>query len=366
MCSNGRFRSLRPGEVHPRHRVRTCTPPWAGAAGQATSAAGSLHNQIWDFAAYISLRDSEPQARSMLLKRVASITTQLWPGSEISLFGSSANQLDWFGSDIDCTVVVPGGSSARDCCVELAEQLRSCRWAAHLEARDAAFVPIVCFEDRNTGVQVDVGFERPNQLSSSRITQLVHGFRPQDCTQFQALMLTLKVVLRQHGLDKPFHGGLGSFKLGALMAQYLVQSFESTPPDNGQVLKGFLNFLINFNFRHTIYLNTGDRVNFGANFSAANLQDSLRALLAHSENNSSGTTMSHWIEIGPLVKERTRSLNLAKEDCEQLPAAQEADDLYSTAFKRKPDSNAQFAPPPYKEAKATPSDDPPEICIAYE
>jgi hypothetical protein len=38
---------------------------------------------------------------------------------------------------------------------------------------------------------------------------------------FAPVVLALKIILSQHGLDKPFTGGLGSFKLYVLVANHV-------------------------------------------------------------------------------------------------------------------------------------------------
>jgi len=287
-----------------------------GARNEERSGTYTLHRQLLDFAEYVSLQDVERRARRGILQRLCVVTTSLWHGSTASLCGSAANQLDWIGSDVDVAVCGGAMGDARRCCYELEEELRHCRWARKIETRPSASVPIVTFLDGKTGVHVDVGFEEPRATSSSAVIELVQGVRPADFNASKALILVLKVYLRQKGLDKPFHGGLGSFKLGALIAYYTTHLFQ-TPADFGEVLVGFMRFCIEVDFRtFRVLLLTGDQVSFHAGFQAHQLKEAFRVGLevCSGEPFGAGTEVSRLIAAEPLRLERCKSLQHAEEE----------------------------------------------------
>merc|ERR1712194_317940 len=133
-----------------------------------------------------------------------------------------------------------------------------------------------------------------------------------DCELFHAAMMVLKVLLRQRALDKPFHGGLGSFKLGALVAHYMADHLRATPSDLSELLTGFFEFCIRYDFRWgKIALRTGDRVFFGAGFGALQLRDAFESALVALQDAVLGTELSVLIAEGPLGKERGESRRLA-------------------------------------------------------
>jgi hypothetical protein len=45
-------------------------------------------------------------------------------------------------------------------------------------------------------------------------------------SSFGTVVLALKVILSQHDLDKPFSGGLGSFKLYVMVAHHVSARFD--------------------------------------------------------------------------------------------------------------------------------------------
>ncbi|CAB1103792.1 unnamed protein product [Ectocarpus sp. CCAP 1310/34] len=121
------------------------------------------------------------------------------------------------------------------------------RWVEKFEFRSRAKVPIIAMLDARGGVDCDVSWagdggggdcwEDPTEAPGpAYFAKMFPGtFRP--------LALILKVFMRQRGLDKPFTGGVGSFKLYALIASHLQACgcgrAQQQPRDLGQLLLGF-------------------------------------------------------------------------------------------------------------------------------
>ena len=87
--------------------------------------------------------------------------------------------------------------------------------------REHARVPIVNFKDGQTGLEVDISLAAAVGLPAET-TALVASLR-EEHTALEPLALILKVLLEQAGLNQPYTGGLGSFKLYVLIAHYLTQ-----------------------------------------------------------------------------------------------------------------------------------------------
>ena len=308
------MRPLREGEVHPCHIAPTKSPPWAGFAARSPSHHSRLHKELIDFAAWVSLRESEPEARRESLQRVEETTCALWPGSTCELFGSSATGIEWFGSDLDVCVVMPTADcGSASSCLELADELHSQEHVKWLEARMAAVVPIVTYEDGWTGVHLDVGFEKGLQ-GTNKVTELVAGFKEADCDVFKTLMLPLKVLLNQKGLDKPFYGGLGSFKLGVLVAHYITTANSTS--ELGELFKGFLRFCVSeFDFEAGIELISGHVVTFGG--TPELLRQALGRVLVECSGSGASSVLSRSIAVSVLDQARQNSLDLAQQSFEQ-------------------------------------------------
>ena len=197
-----------------RKRRRVAAAPWRRDDDDAT-----LDAEAASFAAWARPSGDERRARRALERRVAAVARGLWPRSTCRCYGSSASGSDWFESDLDLRVEVNEPMtylSPSRACVELEDALRAAGGATGLEARPHARVPIVCFEDGPTGVSVDVSFADGDDDGDA--SPLKHFSPAHDQAD---LMLVLKAWTRGAGLDKPFTGGVGSFRLGVLADSYL-------------------------------------------------------------------------------------------------------------------------------------------------
>ena len=92
---------------------------------------------------------------------------------------------------------------------EISRSIASTPWCTHLQLRSKARVPIITFSS-SCGVEGDVGIDGyAGTDTSDYSSKLVRKF-PET---FADIVLVLKIFLKQQGLEKPFTGGVGSFKL---------------------------------------------------------------------------------------------------------------------------------------------------------
>ena len=85
---------------------------------------------------------------------------------------------------------------------------------------------MVCFTDRKTGLSADVSLQGGG-VDGDVTTRAVALMAQEWPGLFRPLALFLKIALAQRGLNKPFTGGLGSFKaLGGAYAVATVLSAE--------------------------------------------------------------------------------------------------------------------------------------------
>ena len=151
-------------------------------------------------------------------------------GLSLRQYGSEALGLAAFSSDIDLAVMDGGSSrSTRGATLRrIGEALRQTEWATHVDVREHARVPIVNFKDGQTGLEVDISLAAAAGLPAET-TALVASLR-EEHTALEPLALILKVLLEQAGLNQPYTGGLGSFKLYVLIAHYLTQRNAAGQP----------------------------------------------------------------------------------------------------------------------------------------
>ena len=113
----------------------------------------------------------------------------------------------------------PTGKARTHCVsalLSLTRQLRRSSFTHTIECRSKARVPIINCSTR-TGFEGDIAIGGHNGVdTSSYASSQVQRF-----ISFAPIVLILKVLMAQQGLDKPFTGGLGSYKLYVLVAYHI-------------------------------------------------------------------------------------------------------------------------------------------------
>ncbi|KAK3286564.1 hypothetical protein CYMTET_5891 [Cymbomonas tetramitiformis] len=230
----------------------------------------TLHAELVALADAVVPSASERAARAALATRVGDVAKSqselLGAILGVHIYGSEATGLATFASDVDLRLELgpaasdsarraerlrylrrEAGSEAPQAAPGHREALRTVqralqrhRWVHRLEAKLSARVPILSFLDRVSGAAVDVSITggidgaQPPEPSLQCYCE-VDGFKP--------LLLALKLLTAQHGLDKPFTGGVGSFKLGVLLGEHLSKQRDAGR-DWGEALRSFATWLV--------------------------------------------------------------------------------------------------------------------------
>ena len=103
----------------------------------------------------------------------------------------------------------------------LAAFMRSLDWAEQMEVRSRAKVPIINVMHRG-GVEIDISLGISGSSTSAvveKISNIENGYKD----LFFTVSSFLKCFLHQLRLDKPYSGGLGSFKLYVMIAYVIVK-----------------------------------------------------------------------------------------------------------------------------------------------
>jgi len=101
---------------------------------------------------------------------------------------------------------------------QLSKRLRKAGVATSIDLRKWARVPILNMKTRY-GYECDIGVGGHNGNDTSAYA----GSQISQHPSFAPVVMVLKIILNQHDLDKPFTGGLGSFKLYVLVANHIQQ-----------------------------------------------------------------------------------------------------------------------------------------------
>uniref|UniRef100_A0A7S3HNA6 Uncharacterized protein n=1 Tax=Spumella elongata TaxID=89044 RepID=A0A7S3HNA6_9STRA len=121
---------------------------------------------------------------------------------------------------------------------KLYKTIKSMAWVQRIEFRKHARVPILNLTHRN-GVECDVSLDMSQQATSLVVRSLLQRCGP----ALAKLSAFLKIYLNQLGLDAPFTGGLGSYKLYVLLARHIEREPELAQTQAlGPLLVSFLKF----------------------------------------------------------------------------------------------------------------------------
>jgi hypothetical protein len=311
-------------------------PPWLTTEASVADTAGALTAELEGFEAWAALAPVELDARQLLVAQVTHLVHKsLGTDVVVRPFGSLAAGTAVFESDIDIALHAreaddvgarqgPGVKDLR----QVAHSLQRCGWAEDVEFRSRAKVPIINFRHIATGVTVDVG-GASGKADGERTTQAVRAMVAEWPRLFSPLLLFLKTALGAADLNKPFTGGLGSFKLSALLALFLSRlerrhGGPGSMPSSGACLLAFLGFLGHqFDFEEGCVDIMGVRADFQSVFSWRYVAMWAEASLQKLEQPTTPGQLSRLarlVDAAHLAAARERSLALARVAAEEAQA----------------------------------------------
>ena len=334
-------------------------PPWLTTEVAPADTADALTAELEGFEAWASLAPAELDARQLLVAQVTHLVHKSL-GTDVLVrpFGSLAAGTAVFESDIDIAlhareaddVGARQGPGVRDL-RQVAHSLQRCGWAEDVEFRSRAKVPIINFRHIATGVSVDVG-GASGKADGELTTQAVRAMVSEWPRLFSPLLLFLKTALGAADLNKPFTGGLGSFKLSALLALFLsrLERRHGGPghmPSSGACLSAFLGFLAHqFDFEEGCVDIMGVRADFQSVFSwrsvAGWAQAALQKLHQPATPGQHHSRLARLVDVAHLSAARARSLAMARVVAEEAHALLGAP---ATAPPQPPPMRLEQAPP---------------------
>ncbi|CAG9310124.1 unnamed protein product [Blepharisma stoltei] len=201
-----------------------------------------LHEEIIDFYDFMQPTPSEKADQQSILNRLTEKTRNIWPNSEVNIFGSLANGLWLPTSDIDIVIKTQTDQDSATLIDLLSSDLVQSAMASEIEKIYNARVPIIKFVDRSTGLHVDISFNISGGIEGVNIVKEYLAKYP----EVKYIVFVLKYFLKQRGLNETYLGGIGSFLLFCMVVSS-VQMHPAHKGDNkhyGRYTLG--HFLVNF------------------------------------------------------------------------------------------------------------------------
>nr|XP_023400477.1 LOW QUALITY PROTEIN: terminal uridylyltransferase 7 [Loxodonta africana] len=171
---------------------------------------------------------SEDQTREHIRQNLESFIRQEFPGTKLSLFGSSKNGFGFKQSDLDVCMTINGHETAEglDCVrtiEELARFLRKHSGLRNILPITTAKVPIVKFIHSRSGLEVDISLYNTLALHNTRLLAAYSAIDP----RVKYLCYTMKVFTKMCDIGDASRGSLSSYAY-TLMVLYFLQ--QRNPP----------------------------------------------------------------------------------------------------------------------------------------
>ncbi|KAK8818738.1 hypothetical protein WA538_004044 [Blastocystis sp. DL] len=188
--------------------------------------------------------------RERVLHDLNALFEQNMPKAVLHPFGSFLTNLALPDSDLDIMVE----------CKEhvnylrvVEKMLRKCSFATHIIVISHARVPIIKFQHRITGIDVDLCFNQDSSLLTSCYVIRQLGRYP----HLRPLVMILKYMLSQRDLNDTYRGGIGSFMITLLCLsceQWCIRSLfpslltHSEGTERGNLANHLLQFFYFYGF----------------------------------------------------------------------------------------------------------------------
>jgi non-canonical poly(A) RNA polymerase PAPD5/7 len=191
--------------------------PWAASLRGFASPLVQLHREVVELCRYLAPSPAEAAARREAIDRVADVVRSIWPSARVEVFGSFATGLYLPTSDIDAVVLGSGCTNIPAGLKALATAMARRSMTRNMQVIAKARVPIVKFEEAESGYNFDVSFDVANGPEAAGSVRAMMDALP----PMRPLVMVLKVFLQQRELNEVYSGGVGSYALLVMVASFL-------------------------------------------------------------------------------------------------------------------------------------------------
>ncbi|XP_077004774.1 terminal uridylyltransferase 7 isoform X2 [Tamandua tetradactyla] len=181
----------------------------------------------------------EDQAREHIRQHLENFLKQEFPGTKLSLFGSSKNGFGFKQSDLDICMTINGFETAEglDCVQtieELARFLKKHSGLRNILPITTAKVPIVKFYHLRSGLEVDISLYNTLALHNTRLLSAYSAIDP----RVKYLCYTMKVFTKMCDIGDASRGSLSSYAYTLMVLYFLQQRNPPVIPVLQEIYKG--------------------------------------------------------------------------------------------------------------------------------
>ncbi|XP_004461583.1 terminal uridylyltransferase 7 isoform X3 [Dasypus novemcinctus] len=181
----------------------------------------------------------EDQAREHIRQHLENFIKQEFPGTKLSLFGSSKNGFGFKQSDLDVCMTINGLETAEglDCVrtiEELARFLKKHSGLRNILPITTAKVPIVKFYHLRSGLEVDISLYNTLALHNTRLLSAYSAIDH----RVKYLCYTMKVFTKMCDIGDASRGSLSSYAYTLMVLYFLQQRNPPVIPVLQEIYKG--------------------------------------------------------------------------------------------------------------------------------
>mmetsp|Transcript_43328 Transcript_43328/g.92755 ORF Transcript_43328/g.92755 Transcript_43328/m.92755 type:complete len:636 (-) Transcript_43328:232-2139(-) len=191
-------------------------PPWFVERDHIDNVILRLHEELLDFLHFMKFTKGEVKARREFIRTIGLAARRLWPQSEVRIFGSFYTGLSLPNGDVDVAILnVPcrAGTAMKI----LADAMLERGQISWLELIESAKVPVLKIRSQSSGLRADIVFNMNDGLDTSKFIRT----QCKEFPQMRPLLVFLKYLLIQRGLNDTYTGGMGSYLLCNVVLHFL-------------------------------------------------------------------------------------------------------------------------------------------------
>lgn len=210
------FMCVGAGDSSKKRLLDESQPPWYVERGHIENVALRLHEEMLDFAHFMKFTPVEVESRRQWVRTIGGVCRKLWPECQLRIFGSFFTGLSLPNGDVDVAVLnVPcrPGTAMKI----LADTMLASGDISWLEIIESAKVPVMKIRSQACGLRADIVFNMTDGLETSKFIRQ----RLKEFPHMQPLLIFLKYLLIQRGLNDTYTGGMGSYLLCNVVLHFL-------------------------------------------------------------------------------------------------------------------------------------------------
>lgn len=197
--------------------------PWLSNLGMTEyeSKHQRLHDEIVAYACFVSPAPAEVQARRLIVSAIQAAVTKILKHATVSVFGSVATDLCLPNDDIDLTIIadIPPQLGTRSILHELSSGLRFAQISENSQVISRSRVPLISLKTTHLLASLPVNIS-VNADTGLKVADIVRDFLDK-MPALRPLVIVLKQMLSQCGLDSEATYGLSTYSLTCMVISFL-------------------------------------------------------------------------------------------------------------------------------------------------